>query len=64
MVLGLFQGWAPQVLVDAIASFSFLTHFNSIAKGVIDVKDLVFFAALIAAWLCANAIVLDMKKAD
>jgi len=64
MVLGLFQGWAPQVLVDAVASFSFLTHFNSIAKGVIDLKDLVFFVALIAAWLGANAIVLDMKKAD
>jgi len=64
LVLGVFQGWAPQVLVDAIASFSFLTHFNAIAKGVIDLKDLVFFAALIAAWLCANAIVLDMKKAD
>ncbi len=64
MVLGLFQGWAPQVLVDAVASFSFLTHFNSIAKGVIDLKDLVFFVALIAAWLAANAIVLDMKKAD
>lgn len=64
MVLGLFQGWAPQALVDAVASFSFLTHFNSIAKGVIDLRDLVFFAALIAAWLAANAIVLDMKKAD
>ncbi len=64
MVLGLFQGWAPQVLVDAVASFSFLTHFNAIAKGVIDLKDLVFFTALIATWLLANAIVLDMKKAD
>lgn len=64
MVLGVFQGWAPQALVDAVASFSFLTHFNAVAKGVIDLKDLVFFAALIAAWLVANAIVLDMKKAD
>ena len=64
MVLNLFQGWAPQVLVDAVASFSFLTHFNAIAKGVIDLKDLVFFAALIAGWLTATAIVLDMKKAD
>jgi len=64
MVLNLFQGWAPQVLVDAVASFSFLTHFNAIAKGVIDLKDLVFFAALIVCWLIATAIVLDMKKAD
>jgi len=64
MVLGVFQGWAPQILVDAVASFSFLTHFNAIAKGVIKLDDIVYFAALIAAWLVANTIVLDMKKAN
>jgi len=31
---------------------------------VIDLRDLVFFASLIAAWLAATVIVLDMKKAD
>jgi ABC-2 type transport system permease protein len=64
LVLGLFEGWAPQAVVDAIASLSFLTHFSSISKGVIDIRDLIYFAVLIAAWLAANAIVLDMKKAD
>jgi ABC-2 type transport system permease protein len=64
LVLGVFSGWAPQALVDAIASLSFLTHFASIAKGIIDLRDIVFFGALITVWLLANAIVLDMKKAD
>ncbi len=64
LVLGLFEGWAPQPIVDAVASLSFLTHFESISKGVIDLRDLLFFGTLIAAWLAANAIVLDMKKAD
>jgi ABC-2 type transport system permease protein len=64
LVLGLFEGWAPQAVVDAIASLSFLTHFSSISKGVIDIRDLIYFAVLIAAWLAANTIVLDMKKAD
>jgi ABC-2 type transport system permease protein len=64
MVLGLFEGWAPQAIVDAVASLSFLTHFESISKGVIDLRDLLYFGTLIAAWLAANAIVLDMKKAD
>jgi gliding motility-associated transport system permease protein len=63
LVLGLFQGWAPQAIVDAIASLSFLTHFESISKGVIDLRDLLYFGTLIAAWLAATAIVLDMKKA-
>jgi ABC-2 type transport system permease protein len=64
MVLGLFEGWAPQAVIDAVASLSFLTHFNAISKGVIDFRDLVYFGTLIAAWLAANALVLDMKKAD
>jgi len=64
LVLGAFQGWAPQALLDAVASLSFLTHFETIAKGVIDLRDLIYFGALIAAWLYANAVVLDMKKAD
>lgn len=63
-VLALFAGWAPQVLVDAIASLSFLTHFQSISKGVIDLRDLIYFATTIGVWLIANTIVLDMKKAD
>ena len=63
-VLSLFAGWAPQVLVDAIASLSFLTHFQSISKGVIDLRDLIYFATTIGVWLIANTIVLDMKKAD
>jgi ABC-2 type transport system permease protein len=64
LVLSLFEGWAPQPVIDAVAALSFLTHFQSISKGVIDLRDLLYFAIVIAAWLAANTIVLDMKKAD
>jgi ABC-2 type transport system permease protein len=66
MVLELisFRGWTPQSVVDAVRSFSFLTHFNSITKGVIDVRDFLFFGSLIVLCLFANAVVLDLKKAD
>ena len=63
IVLGLFDGW-PQPIVDGIASLSFLTHFQSISKGVIDLRDLLYFATVIGVWLAATTIVLDMKKAD
>ena len=63
-VLDLFSGWAPQVLIDGIASLSFLTHFSSISRGVIDVRDLVYFGLLIGAFLYANTIVLQWKQAD
>lgn len=62
MVLNLFQAWAPQALIDAIASFSFLTHFSSISKGVIDLRDLVYFLVLILFWLYATVVVIDIKK--
>ena len=45
-VLDAFRSWAPQWFVDAIASLSFLTHFDSIKKGVIDVRDLLYFGML------------------
>jgi ABC-2 type transport system permease protein len=64
MVLDLFSGWAPQALVDGIASLSFLTHFSNISKGVIDFRDLVYFGLLIGAFLYANTIVLQWKQAD
>lgn len=63
MVLNFFQGWAPRVIVDTIASFSFLSHFNAITEGVIDLRDLVFFLSLILVWLYATAVVVDFKKA-
>ena len=63
MVLDFFASWAPQTAVDTIASFSFLTHFNSIVDGVIDVRDAVYFASLIAFWLFANLVAVQAGKA-
>ncbi len=63
-VLQFVSGVLPQVLVDAIRNFSFLTHFNAISKGVIDLRDVVFFGSLIVAFLIANTIAVDWKKAD
>jgi len=64
MVMNLFSGWAPQVFLDVIANFSFLTHFTDISRGVIDVRDLVYFALVLLLWLLATTIVLELKKAD
>lgn len=64
LVLDIFNGWAPQWLLDAVASFSFLTRFQAISKGVIDVRDLLYFLSFITTWLMATAVVIDLKKAD
>jgi ABC-2 type transport system permease protein len=64
IVLDLFSTWAPQAIVDVISSFSFLTHFESILKGVIDIRDIIFFASLIAFWLYANVLTIEAKKGN
>ena len=62
LVLDFFQLWAPVVLVNTISSFSFLTHFQAITSGVIDLRDLIFFASLIALFLAFNVVLIDLKK--
>ncbi|OQX39263.1 MAG: ABC transporter permease [Oceanospirillales bacterium LUC14_002_19_P2] len=64
IVLDAFQSWAPAPVVDAIGALSFLTHFEAISKGVLDLRDVMYFLVMMAAWLLATAIVIDMKKAD
>ncbi len=62
LVLDFFRLWAPLVLINAVSSFSFLTHFTAISTGVIDLRDLVFFVSLIALFLTANVVLVDLKK--
>ena len=64
LVLNLFSAWAPQMLVDGIASLSFMTHFSSISRGVIDFRDIVYFVLLMGVFLYANTVILQLKQAD
>jgi len=64
VVLDFFSGWAPPALVQAVGSLSFLTHFTALTKGVIDLRDVVYFAVLIGFWLYANTVVIELKKAE
>ncbi|MFO1427962.1 MAG: ABC transporter permease subunit [Steroidobacteraceae bacterium] len=64
LVLDAFRAWAPAALVDAIAALSFLTHFEALSKGVIDLRDVVYFALTIAFFLIATSIVLEARKSE
>ncbi len=64
LVLDVFAAVFPQSVVDAVAQLSFLTHFSAIGKGVIDLRDLLFFLLTIGFWLYATAVVIELKKAD
>lgn len=64
IVLDAFKGWAPSIVIDTIASFSFLTHFESMAKGVIALNDVGYFVIAIGIWLYAGLLIIEQKKAD
>lgn len=62
LVLNVFKGWTPTFFIDTLASLSFLAHFNSVSKGVLSLRDLLYFLSLILVWLLATSIVVQMKQ--
>ncbi|MFT6344093.1 MAG: ABC-2 type transport system permease protein [Paraglaciecola sp.] len=64
IVLDAFKSWAPSEVIDVVASLSFLTHFESMAKGVIALNDLIYFLLVTICWLFAGLIIIEQKKAD
>ena len=55
--------WIPQWLLDGIVSLSFLTHFENITKGVLDLRDVLYYALVTVFFLLASTVVLDARKA-
>lgn len=62
MVIGFFSGWAPQALIEVISSFSFLTNFMDMSRGVIDFRHIIYFISLIAVWLFGNLLAVDLRR--
>ena len=62
IVLNFFKVWAPEFLVNIISSLSFLVHFESITKGVIEIRDFLFYLSVIVFWLFLNVVVVEFKK--
>ncbi|MCC6918482.1 MAG: heme exporter protein CcmB [Alphaproteobacteria bacterium] len=63
LVMDTLSAILPLELQNTISSFSFLTHFNAIMAGVIDLRDLVFFGTLIAFFLYVTSVLIDLRKA-
>ena len=61
-VLDFFQDSMPPKLIGAMGQLSITRHANAIARGVLDLRDLVYFFATIVAWLAASVVVLDLKR--
>lgn len=62
-VTDLFTRWASPAVVETIAAFSVVTHYDGFQKGVIDTRDLLFFASVIGFALFATSIILRNRRA-
>ena len=63
VILDFFSAWASADIVQTVGNFGFLPHFQSIQRGVIDFRDIIFFGSIIIIALIANAIIIDWRKA-
>ena len=63
-VTDFFSGWAPIWLVNIVSGFSFMSHFASIERGVIDLRDLCYYLSVIFFMLFANGVILQNRRAS
>ncbi len=62
-VTDLLVRWASPAVVDTVAAFSVVTHFDAFQRGVIDSRDLAFFLSVIGFALFATGVVIRGHRA-
>jgi ABC-2 type transport system permease protein len=62
-VTDLLVRWASPAVVDTIAAFSVVTHYDGFQRGVIDLRDLAFFLSVIGFALFATGVVIRSHRA-
>jgi len=61
-ITGYFSRWAPSWLVNTVASLSFTPHYEAIKRGVVDLKDVVYYVSVIVFMIVGTHLVLDNRK--
>ena len=56
------SAWAPLWLVEVVAGFSFVPHFVSLERGVVDLRDIVYYCSVIFFMLFANGVILLNRR--
>ena len=62
-ILAFVRLFLPLAAVDMIASFSFLTHFDAISRGLLELRDLIFFVSLILLFNFTTVLIVSFKTA-
>jgi len=62
-VTDLLTRWASPTVVSVIAGFSVMTHFESFQRGVLDLRDVIFFASVIGFALFTTGVIIRNQRA-
>ncbi|MGD9309731.1 MAG: ABC transporter permease [Desulfosarcina sp.] len=62
-VTSVLSGWAPVWLVDLVSATSVLSHFGSMARGVLDLRDLLYYLSVMVFMIFVNGAILQNREA-
>jgi ABC-2 type transport system permease protein len=62
-VTDLLARWTNSTVVDTVAAFSVITHFDGFQRGVLDSRDLIFFLSMIGFALFATGVIIRGHRA-
>jgi ABC-2 type transport system permease protein len=62
-VTDLLSRFLPIWAVDGVAAFSFMSHFETMQRGILDLRDILYFASVIGFMLFGTHVVLQHKAA-
>jgi len=60
-ILAFFRLFLPPYAVDMIATFSFLTHFDQIVSGLLEMRSIIFFASVIVLFNFITVLIINFK---
>lgn len=62
-ILSFCRLFLPDSAVDAIASFSFISHFDTMTRGLVELRDIIFFASVIIFFNFTTTLIVNLKTA-
>ena len=62
LILDLFKPLLPGAVISFMSTVGFLQHYDSIVRGVVDIRDVLYFITFIGLWLYAGAWAVDHHR--
>jgi len=56
------SGWSPVWLLNIVSYLSFLSHYISIERGVLDLRDIVYYLSVIFFMLFMNGMIIQNRR--